>query len=420
LSVLAQSAAIVVTGAMACELGGGRVAQVAAALAVALSPLPLFEGTEFQYTTFDYLWSVTTAYFVIRLLKAEHPRWWLAIGATMGLGFMTKYTIVFLAAGLGGGLLLTRDRHYVTNRWFWAGAAVAGAIFLPNLMWQAHHGFVSLEFLRHIHVRDVGQGRANGFLRDQFLICANLFAVPMWIAGLVSFCRLQRYRLLAWMYVIPLALFLTGKGRGYYMAGAYPALIAMGAAASEKWVLWLPRWGRRTLVATFFIGVVVCGMYACALVLPIAPSGPLRDFALEHSGDLREEIGWHELVQTVAEIRDSLPANERLKVGVLVGNYGEQGAVEILGPAYKLPRPMSGTNSAWLRWYPDPPPSTLIVIGFSHVEVARAFISCRLAGHNTNSLGVKNEESQRHPDIFVCGPPRLPWPEFWTSFRRFG
>jgi hypothetical protein len=194
----------------------------------------------------------------------------------------------------------------------------------------------------------------------------------------------------------------------------------MGAAAVEKWVLWLPRWGRRTLVATFFIGVAVCGTYACALVLPIAPSGPLRDFALEHNGDLREEIGWRELVQTVAEIRDSLPANERLKVGVLVGNYGEQGAVEILGPAYKLPRPMSGTNSAWLRRYPDPPPSTLILRGFSHAEADRAFISCRLAGHNTNSLGVKNEESQRHPDIFVCGPPRLPWPEFWTTFRRFG
>ena len=84
LSVFAQSASIVVTGSMARELGGGRLAQGAAALAVALSPLPLFEGTEFQYTTFDYLWWVTTAYFVIRLLKTENPCWWLAIGATPG------------------------------------------------------------------------------------------------------------------------------------------------------------------------------------------------------------------------------------------------------------------------------------------------------------------------------------------------
>jgi 4-amino-4-deoxy-L-arabinose transferase-like glycosyltransferase len=41
-SVLAQAAAIVVTGLMARELGGGRLAQGTAALAVALSPLPLF------------------------------------------------------------------------------------------------------------------------------------------------------------------------------------------------------------------------------------------------------------------------------------------------------------------------------------------------------------------------------------------
>ena len=57
-SVAAQVMAVVVTGFMARELGGGRLAQIAAALAVALSPLPLFEGTEFQYSTFDYLWWV--------------------------------------------------------------------------------------------------------------------------------------------------------------------------------------------------------------------------------------------------------------------------------------------------------------------------------------------------------------------------
>ncbi len=46
-SVLSQDAVIVFTGLMVRELGGGRLAQGAAALAVALSPMPLFEGTEF-------------------------------------------------------------------------------------------------------------------------------------------------------------------------------------------------------------------------------------------------------------------------------------------------------------------------------------------------------------------------------------
>ena len=75
-SVIAQSLAIVFTGLMARELGGGRFAQITAAVCVALSPLPMFEGTEFQYTTFDFLWWVLIAWCVIRLLKSENPRWW--------------------------------------------------------------------------------------------------------------------------------------------------------------------------------------------------------------------------------------------------------------------------------------------------------------------------------------------------------
>ena len=154
----------------------------------------------------------------------------------------------------------------------------------------------------------------------------------------------------------------------------------------------------------FFTGLVVGGLYMSAVVVPMAPSGPLRKFALKNNGDLREEIGWDELVKTVAGIRDSLPAEQRENVGVVVGNYGEQGAIEILGPAYHLPPPISGTNSAWLRGYPAPPPSTLIVLGYVARSMwSECLRSCRLAGHNGNSLGVRNEESEDHPDIFVCG-----------------
>jgi hypothetical protein len=419
-SVMAQAAAIVVTGLMARELGGGRLAQVAAALAVALSPLPLFNGTEFQYTSLDFLWWVLVAYFVIRLLKTENPRWWLAIGATVGIGLMTKYTMLFFIAGILGGLLLTRARRFLGSWWFWSGLALALLIFLPNLVWQVRHGFISLHFLRYIHARDVGEGRANGFLRDQFLICANLFAAPLWLAGLVCFLRDRRYRLLAWMYLIPLALFMLGKGRGYYLGAAYPMLLAMGAAAGEQWIASLPRLWRRTVEAIFFTGLAACGLYICAIILPLASRGPLVKFALENNGDLREEIGWNALVKTVAGIRDSLPAEQRANVGVLVGNYGEQGAIEVLGRAYHLPQPISGTNSAWLRGYPVPPPPTLIVVGLSREYAERTFTSCRLAGHNGNPYGVENEESRDHPDIFVCGGPRQPWPEFWAAYQHFG
>jgi len=419
-SVIAQGAAVFTTGLMARELGGGRLAQVAAALAVALSPLPLFEGTEFQYTTFDYLWWVLIAYFVIRLLKTENPQWWLAIGAVVGIGLMTKYTMLFLVAGILGGLLLTRARRFLRSWWLWGGIVLALLIFLPNLIWQVRHDFISLHFLRHIHARDVGEGRANGFLRDQFLICANRFAAPLWIAGLVGLLRDRRYRPLAWMYLIPFALFWFAKGRGYYLGAAYPMLMAMGATVCGRWVTSLPRPWRWTLEAAYLTVLVAWGLYICTAILPLASSGPLRDFALNNNGDLREEIGWNELVRTVAGIRDSLPQEQRETVGVLVGNYGEQGAIEILGPAYRLPAPISMTNSAWLRGYPALPPLTLIVLGFSRESADKAFDSCRLAGRNSNPYGVQNEESKDHPDIFVCGGPRMPWPEFWKEHQSFG
>jgi len=419
-SVIAQAFVIVITGLMARELGGVRLAQVTAALAVALSGVPIFEGTEFQYTSFDNLWWVLIAFFVIRLLKTDNPRWWLAIGAAIGLGLMTKYTTAFFVAGIVGGLLLTRARRFLASGWLWAGAALALLIFLPNLLWQIRHGFISLHFLQHIHARDVRQGRANGFFSDQFLICANLFSAPLWIAGLIAYLRDQRYRMLAWMYLIPLGLYVVGKGRGYYLAAAYPMLIAMGSSVAERWLASLSAAWRRTLETIFFVGLAGCGAILIALVVPLASSGPLKQFALKNNGDLREEIGWNQLVKTVADIRDSLPPDQRDNLGVLVGNYGEQGAIEILGPAYHLPPPISGTNSAWLRSYPANPPSSLIVVGWSQRGVEETFTSCRLAGHNGNSQGVQNEESEDHPDIFVCGGPRQPWPEFWKDFQRFG
>jgi hypothetical protein len=336
------------------------------------------------------------------------------------LGLLTKYSIVFFIAGVLGGLVLSQARRYFLSRWFWGGIALALLICLPNFLWQVGHGFISYQFLQHIHIRDVGQGRANGFLRDQFLICVNLFAAPLWVGGLVSFLRNRRYRMLAWMYLIPLALFVLAKGRGYYMAAAYPMLLAMGAAAAERWVTSLPKLGRRAVEAVFFAGLAVCGAYIWALILPLQSAGPLREFALKNNGDLREEFGWNEMVKTVAGIRDSLPPEQQAGVGVLVGNYGEQGAIEMLGPAYHLPLPISMTNSAWLRGYPAQAPSALIVLGFSAESANRAFTGCRLAGHNGNSEGIKNEESQSNPDIFVCGGPRLPWPEFWKKYQSFG
>src|SRR3984957_19524779 len=367
-SVVAQSTVIFITGFMARELGGARLAQITAALSVALAPLAMFEGTEFQYTTFDYLWWVLIAYCVIRLLKSSDPRWCVPMGAVIGLGLMTKYTMAFYVAGMVGGLMLTGARRFLGSKWFWIGVALALLICLPNLIWQVRHDLISLHFLQYIHKRDVGQGRNQGFWRDQFLIDTNLASAPLWIAGLIFLFRDRRYQMLAWMYVIPLAGFAVTKARFYYLGAAYPMLLAMGAVAGERWILtWRQGW-RWTIEAALFAGMALCGMYFAVVIVPWAPSGRLKEFALQNNGDLREEIGWEDLVRAVADVRDGLTAQQRQNLGVVVGNYGEGGAVTILGPEYHLPPAIQLTNSGWLRGYPLPPPDTLIVVGWSQQQ----------------------------------------------------
>jgi 4-amino-4-deoxy-L-arabinose transferase-like glycosyltransferase len=423
ISALTQGIIVIVSGLMARELGGKRLAQVVTALAVAGSPLVMFEGTEFQYSSWDYLWWVLIAYSLIRLLKSENPKWWLAIGAAIGMGLQTKYAIIFFVAGLAVALLLTSARRYLLSPWLWAGAGVALLIFLPNLIWQFRHNFISLDFLKHIHARDVGEGRAAGFLKYQFIACINPMTVPLWLAGLVYYfvgAEGKRYRMLAWMYMITFAIYVFAQGRFYYLAPAYPMLLAAGAIVEERWIANLARaWSRTVRVATF--AALALGIaFAIGLTVPIFALDSPRNFTIKIDEDLREEVGWQELVETVAHVRDNLSPQERANFAILAANYGEVGAINLYGPAYGLPQAISGVNTVWYRGYGNPAPQTIIVVGLSQKYSERRFQSCRLAGHETNRYGIPNEESTYHKDIFVCGPPKDGWQAFWSDFHYFG
>ena len=421
-SVLAQIAIIITAGLIVRTLGGGGLAQATAALAVALAPIALFEGTEFQYTTFEQFAWVLVTYGVVRLLASEDERWWLWIAAFTGLGLMAKYTVVFFLVALLAGVLLTPARRLMFSRWFLIGCGLTLLIVLPNILWQIHHDFISLHFLERIHARDlrIGRGSARDFWVFQALICENPFALPLTVAGVIAAWRSVRYRALSIAFVLTILLFVVMRARGYYTAAVFPVMIAFGAIAAVGWVSSLRPVFRRPVLVTLWAGILGFGAYAVCMLVPIASSGPLKTFALAHSEDLREEQGWDTFVGTVAHIRDTLTPEQRASFGVIVANYGEEGAVEILGRNYGLPTPISTTNSAWLRGYPTSPPTTLIVTGLGFEDAAQAFTDCRLAAHVPYPAHLNNEESKYHPDVFVCGPPRLPWPEFWKKYRRFG
>jgi hypothetical protein len=158
-----------------------------------------------------------------------------------------------------------------------------------------------------------------------------------------------------------------------------------------------------------------------ALFLPIAPvNSPWWHRMAATNDDVKEEIGWQELAETVARIRDALPPEDRARLRILAGNYGEAGAINLYGPALGLPPVICPVNSFWERGYGEPPPELLIVLGFSREDLEGKFDSCELVGRITNREGVPNEETTRCPDIFLCRHLRDDWSASWAKARRFG
>lgn len=421
---VAEALAVLLTGLAARELGAKRDGQVVAALSVAIAGHSFVHGSFLSYSTFDFPCWILVAYCVIRLLKSDDARWCLAIGAAIAVGMMAKYSIAFLVMGVLAGTVLTPARRYLKTRWFWFGVALAVLIMLPNIAWQVRHDFVSLAYLKTIHARDVAKGSTNYFLLNQLWKNANPVTLPVWLAGLwfvFATAEGKRYRTIGWMYVIPLLLMFIAKGRDYYMAPAYPMLLAAGVVWCERWVESLtPRSAAIVRSNTWRTLACTC-VCTAALTLPVAPLGSAWwRVANITSGIFDSQIGWPDMVEQVAKVRDSLPAGERARVGVLAGDEGETGAMNLYGPRYGLPTAISGMNSNWYRGYGNPPPETVIVLGEKRDFVNWAFASCESAGHVTNHYGIANSSVTGYDEIFVCRGLRRSWPEFWGKFRYYG
>ncbi|UWZ83441.1 glycosyltransferase family 39 protein [Occallatibacter riparius] len=413
------------SGLMARSMGGSRRAIFVSAFAASIGGAVFFTGSFMSYMSFDVLWWVAVAWCVVRLLETEDPRWWLGIGLFIGLGLMTKYTIAFFAISLLIGMLLTPNRRYLRSPWFWCGLGLALLIFAPNLLWQYQHHFVGLDWMRSIHARDVGLGRGKNFLLNQFWSASNPVTVPLWLAGLwFLFARPEgnRWRLIGWMYVLTLVAFMAANARDYYLAPAYPMLIAAGAVWSEdRFASLTPSWKTRLLYYTPWSRLVIGGAVVAGLILPFAPVNS-RWWRVQDTvtGQLNMQIGWPELAATVAQVRDSLPESDRAAAGIMASDEGEAGAVNLYGSAYGLPRAISGMNSNWLRGYPDPPPQVVIAVGFPPDQLDRIFASCRPAVQLSNPWGISNEIFRGTEKVYVCRNIRSPWPVFWKNFQSYG
>jgi hypothetical protein len=208
------------------------------------------------------------------------------------------------------------------------------------------------------------------------------------------------------MFVVPMVLFVIAQGRGYYTAPLYPMLLAAGAARLKSHrMMWVP--------------IAIGGVAAAIVAMPITPMHSRAwEFASKVNGDLVEEIGWPELVAEVNRIYHTIPPEEH--AAIFCANYGEAGAVDLYGPQYGLPHAISNINTYWLRGPGNPPPRTLVFVGGDRERLEQRFESVVLAGHTPNPYRVENEETTRHPDIFICRRIKVPIEKLWPTIRSFG
>ncbi|MCJ0825510.1 glycosyltransferase family 39 protein [Luteimonas sp. 50] len=428
-SALAQALAMLFTGLIARELGGRRAAQLVAAIAVGCGPFAMLAGSMLQYTSPDYLWWVMAAWLLLKLANADDGDpsrgryWWLALGLVIGLGMMTRYTMLFCAAGIAVAILATPLRRRLASPWPWLGVLVSLLVFAPNAWWQWQHDFIYLDFVQHIHARDVRIGRTGGFLSGQLLVGTSPLLAPLWLAGLawLAFAgAAKRWRALAWLYLAALLLFRVAGARDYYLAPAYPMLVAAGVVALERGIARLrPR--TATLARGAAALVLLAAVATTGLIgLPLAPIGSHGwRISRQFHDNFAEQVGWPELVAQVAAVYRALPPEERARTAIYANNYGEAGAVNRYGPRLGLPTAISGINSYWARGYGNPPPTTVIVLGDDAEGIRDTPATCTLAARVRIPHGVENEESG-HPDIYVCRDLRFDWAKAWPKMRSFG
>ena len=229
--------------------------------------------------------------------------------------------------------------------------------------------------------------------------------------------------MLGWMYVLTLVLLMAARGRDYYLSPAYPMLLAAGAAWTEAWLRSLPAQRQTRFLRAAWTTLGISGLVQAALMLPFFPVNSLwwrvQD-ATSRSLIFNMQIGWPELAATVAHVRDSVPASDRAALGVMAADEGEAGAVNLYGRAYGLPRAISGMNSNWFRGYGDPPPQTVIAVGFKPDELNQIFASCQVAAQLSNPYGVVNGIFRDRDRVYICRNIRSSWPEFWKHFQYRG
>jgi hypothetical protein len=419
---LAAFGTVIIGGLLAREFGGGRTAQILGALGAATAPALLGGDHIMGPTAFDLLSWSALAFVVVRIGRTGDTRLWIPAGAVLGIGLSNKHSIGFFALALVIGVLLSGGGRLLANRNCALGLLIALIFTLPDLWWQAHHGWATIAMTRSLAQENGGLKNAVTFVLSQLFMAAPVL-IGVWIAGLRFLWRSGRpmWRALVWSYGLLVVFFaLTSGAKPYYVAAVYFYLIAAGAVVIEK------NWAKEPGSARRLFGALtVCVLITLPIVLPVLPAN-LVGWTTAVNPVQAETIGWPELVHTVARVWRGLPPGQRAQAVIFAANYGEAGAINELGRSDGLPEAVSGHNSLWF-WGPGNPKATIVVAvvpklpqqGVSQLvaKLRQDFLQVRAVAALGNSEHIANQEDGGH--VYLCNGPLLPWGTLWPSLRHF-
>jgi hypothetical protein len=154
------------------------------------------------------------------------------------------------------------------------------------------------------------------------------------------------------------------------------------------------------------------------IALPLLPERDLQgSIVIALNKDQGETVGWPLFVQTVSSAWQQIPAEDRQHTGIFTTNYGEAGAIDVLGAALKLPRSYSGHNG-FSEWGQPPAADTRAMpVGFNNMADAGPYFDrCRTLATINDGVGLHNDE-QGLP-LMLCQTTG-PWPTLWPHLTRY-
>ena len=267
-----------------------------------------------------------------RVLATGREMWWWGVGAAVGLALDSKYTAGLLPVGIFGWLLTTPSvRPWLRRKVVWAAASLALLLFLPVLWWNAAHGWVSL-LKQGARLPMWNPARGPQFVGEllggQFGLATPGIAV-LCVAGVVAAWRTPGRGLLAWLALLPAAVFLEhalagDRVQGNWPAVLYPSAALAAAGLSDRWRGWL--WSG-VAVGAVVTSVVWLQGVAAPLALPVRADPTLLRLA-----------GWQLVAAGVSAALD--PADGF----VAAGNYGQAAQLARLMPP---DIPVYGVDARW-------------------------------------------------------------------------